>query len=110
MLCISQKLLSEYVGTGNRNIQILLGRLVRDSDRNRLINVAPEAIKEFKGDKNFKYTCNKEDVYHSRLVFLSPRKKLISQDKKIVHDINRFKKVDGIKPEAREKPERDFYQ
>lgn len=109
-LYVSQKLVNEYIGTGNRNIQILLHSLVKNTDNIRLVNVKKVEIESFSGDKGYRYTCNKEDIYHSKLVFLSPRKKLISQDKKILADVNGFKKVDGIKPEAKSKPKPVFYE
>lgn len=109
-LYITKKLLIEYIGTGNRNIQILLNQLTKHEEKSRLITLKSSQINAFNEDKNYNYTCNLEDIYHSKLVFLSPRKKLISQDKKIIADVNGFKKVDGIKPSAMIRPEPDFYE
>lgn len=109
-LYITKKLLIEYIGTGNRNIQILLNHLTKHEEQSRLITLKSSQINAFNEDKNYNYTCNLEDIYHSKLVFLSPRKKLISQDKKIIADVNGFKKVDGIKPSAMIRPEPDFYE
>ncbi|ACX96366.1 hypothetical protein Hneap_1536 [Halothiobacillus neapolitanus c2] len=109
-LYISQKLLNEYVSTKNRNIDILLAMLVKNEEKIRIVRISKNQINTFKIDKNFNYTCNNEDIDHSRLVFLSPRKKLISQDLKLISDINRFKKVDGIKPSATKHPDPAFYK
>jgi hypothetical protein len=120
-LYISQKLVNEYIGTGNRNITVLLSQMLRNSTNNSnlpagrphvmpcMVKVSKKSIEGFTDDRRYNYTCNIEDQYHSKLVFLSPRKKLISQDKKIVSDVNRFKKVLGIKPEAQMKPDQNFY-
>lgn len=120
-LYVSQKLINEYVGTGNRNITVLLAQMLRNSTMNSnlqngspkimpsMVKVSKKSIEGFTDDRRFNYTCNIEDQYHSKLVFLSPRKKLISQDKKVVSDVNGFKKVSGIKPEAQIKPDQAFY-
>lgn len=114
-LYITQKLINEYLGTQNRNVNILLTQLLRNSEESsasiypRAVKISKKNIDSFTDDKRYNYTCNKEDVYHAKLVFLSPRKKLISQDKKIVNDVNGFKKVDGIKPAAEIKPDPIFY-
>ncbi|QWL65229.1 hypothetical protein [Aeromonas jandaei] len=114
-LYVTQKLINEYLGTQNRNVSILLTQLLKNSEESskktypRAVKLSKKDIESFSDDKRYNYTCNKEDVYHAKLVFLSPRKKLISQDKKIVSDVNNFKKVDGIKPEAEIKPEPIFY-
>lgn len=108
-LCISKKLVQEYVATGNRNITLLLTELSKNSDNMRLKWVENSEIKSFKEDKTYRYTCNIEDINHARLVFLSERKKMISQDKKLIDDINGFKKISGIKPEAAKHPTKDFY-
>lgn len=109
VLYVNNKLLNEYVGTGNRNIDVLLMKLVKDGKNKRLVKIGKDKIESFLLDKHYNYTCNKEDQYHSKMVFLSPRKKLISQDKKIVNDVNNFKKVDGIQPEAVSHPVKEFY-
>lgn len=109
-LVVSQKLIIEYIGTQNRNITILLNKFNLDANNKRIIKLEKEAIESFNEDRIFNYTCNIEDHYHARLVFLSPRKKLISQDNKIINDVNKFKKVDGIKPVATKNPTPDFYE
>ncbi|RXP98421.1 hypothetical protein EGL68_00560 [Vibrio parahaemolyticus] len=109
-LCISQKLLNEYTGTGNRNITILLSELIKNSENVRLIKYSNAQLKEFNIDRRYKYTANREDREHAKLVFLSPRKKLISRDNKLIADVNGFKKVDGIQPEAQKIPDPTFYE
>lgn len=108
-LYVSKKLLNEYIGTGNLKIQILLGELVKHTEKKRLVQLSKAQIEAFTGDKRYKYTCNSEDIYHSKLVFLSPRKKLISQDKGILSNVNGFNKVDGIQPAAVKHPTPEFY-
>jgi len=109
-LCISDFLSMEYMGTGNRNIVLLLARLSKNADKNRLIKIQKEVIKSFKDDKRFKYTSNRKDWNHARLTFLSPRKKMITQDVKLTNDINKFKKIQGIKPTAIDKPIETYYK
>lgn len=106
---VSKKLVHEYISTGNRNIQILLSEMTRIKENIRMITVESQDIKKFNKDKRYKYSCNIEDQWHSKLVFISPRKKLVSQDKKLNKDINKFPKVDGIKPKAEVKPSSSFY-
>lgn len=108
-LCVTQKLLNEYYGTGNRNIQILLAEFNRDAKNPRLIKYNKSQIESFNDDKNYNYTCNIEDRYHAKLVFLSPRKKIITQDNKLANDINGFRKVDKVKPLATNRPDISFY-
>lgn len=118
-LYVSQKLVNEYMGTGNRNINILLSQMTRNSSESNIkvepelkptiVKISKKSIEGFIADKRYNYTCNIEDRYHAKLVFLSPRKKLISQDKKILSDINGFKKINGIKPSAETKPDPIFY-
>ena len=108
-LCISQKLLNEYIGTGNKNITILLAELQKKEGR--IFKVTNSDINNFSLDKKYNYTCNYEDTLHAKLVFLSPRKKMVSQDHKIIKDINGFKKVDKIKPQAvLSPPGKSFYE
>ena len=109
VLYVSQHLLTEYGRTGNQNIMILLAQLGKHAGNNRIIKISKDDIKMFKDDKRTKYTCNKEDINHARLTFLSPRKKMITEDGKLTKDINRFKKVSGIKPSAVEKPDASYY-
>lgn len=106
-LGVSKKLIAEYGGTGNRLIFVLINELQK---KGRYDLIPNKKIKEFKKDKNFNYTCNNKDIYHARLVFLSKRKLLVGFDTKLVNDINRFKKVDGVKPKACKKPSPGFYE
>lgn len=100
-LVASKGLVSEYGRQGNQLVFVLISRLQREG---RYVLAANREIKDFKRDKHFKYTCNKQDIPHARLVFLSPRKRLISIDKKMVSDVNRFPKVDGVKACACHRP------
>ncbi len=109
-LIISQGLLVEYLRTGNKNISLLLDKLNKNNEKKRLIKIDSKDLKKFKDDKNFNYTCNTEDQMHAKLVFLSNRKKLVSQDGKLIIDINNFHKVGGIKPEAVKRPSKEFYE
>ncbi|MBC9229552.1 hypothetical protein HI850_009450 [bacterium SPL81] len=108
-LCVTKKLLMEYLGTGNKNIEILLAEFNRNSENSRLVIFKKEQIESFKDDNHFKYTCNIEDRYHAKLVFLSPRKKMVTQDNKLADDINNFRKVDRIQPVAVSHPAKNFY-
>jgi len=106
-LAISQKLLNEYSGTGNRLLAALLNKLMQEGRHNPISN---HALKAFKEDKHVKYTCNYSDIQHARLVFLSNRKKLVSFDNKLCADVNAFKKINGIQPAAERHPKKSFYE
>ncbi|ARU27070.1 DUF2492 family protein [Cellvibrio sp. PSBB006] len=108
-LVISQHLLNEYNRSNNYKIFVLLEHLMRHEEHKRLVKIPNDQINQFKEDKKFKYTCNQEDINNARLVFLSERKKLITHDKPLTTDVNKFKKVDGIKPKATKQPSTDFY-
>ena len=105
-LTVSQKLLNEYSRTGSPFIAVLLDRLGRDD---RLLRVQTQELKAFKMNKHYRFSCNYEDRWHARLVFVSYRKLLVSLDKRLVKDVNRFKKVDGIEPKACRCPNQAFY-
>lgn len=106
-LVVSQKLVVEYGGIGNKLLAGLINRLIAEK---RFIRIDSEAIKNFVEDKRYNYTCNGKDVWHARLVFLSPRKLLVSFDDKLVNDVNGFKKVNGLKPHATKSPSANFYK
>jgi hypothetical protein len=105
-LTISQKMLIEYGGIGNRDLAGLLNRLQLDQ---RLNPIKTQEFKNFASDLHYSYTCNSKDRWVAKLVFLSFRKKLVANDKRLVNDINRFKKVNGIKPQATKSPNAQFY-
>lgn len=105
-LRVGKGLLREYGGTNNKLVFALLDELHRGG---RLKPINKDDVNNFKEDNHFKYTCNKKDREHARVVFLSCRKKLVSLDKKLVNDINRFKKVNSIKPSACSYPDNSFY-
>ena len=105
-LVVNQNLISEYCGHGNPLLMPLIDFLSRDS---RLIKISTQDIKNFELDKHYTYTCNKSDITHARTVFLSKRKKFIGFDKKLGKDINRLKKIDGVKTTATRKPITNFY-
>lgn len=105
-LRISQKLLTEYFGTGNRLLGPLIDKLLREG---RLQKTSTDSLKKFSLDKGFKYSCNNKDIWHAKLVFISHRKKLVSHDNNLRRDVNKFRKIDGIKPLAVKTPPPDFY-
>lgn len=105
-LTVSQKLIIEYVGSGNRLITALIDNLIRDGRYNRIPKKNLDAFNE---DRHFKYTCNRKDRYHAKLVFLSHRKLLVSFDNKFLSDVNLFKKVNKIQPRATKSPDPAFY-
>lgn len=106
-LAISPKLLAEYVGIGNRNLAGLIGKLAKEG---RLVHINTKALKGFNADKNYNYVCNKKDIWHARLVFLSIRKLLVAGDNKLIQAVNDFPKVNGIKPQATKRPTSVFYE
>ena len=117
-LIVSQKLISEYVGTGNRELVIFVESLSRHSAKEGekieclpIRKISKKVIESFaRQDRHYKYTCNIEDIHHARLVFVSPRKKMICGDNKLMKDINRFPKVGGIKPRSERRPDPSFYE
>jgi hypothetical protein len=106
-LTVSQKLINEYEGTGNRLLAGLIDRLTKSSRYNRINN---SALKAFNEDRHYNYTCNGQDRWHARLVFLSIRKRLVSIDNRLVNDVNDFRRVSGIKPRATRSPPKNFYE
>jgi hypothetical protein len=106
-LVVSQKLVAEYEGIGNKLLAGLVARLIATK---RFIRVETHDIKAFTEDRRYRYTCNHEDRWHARLVFLSTRKLLVSRDNNLVNDVNGFRKINGIKPKATKSPEPDFYK
>lgn len=108
-LACSDYLMKEYIGTGNRNIIILLSLLNKHAENSRLHTIEKHKIDQFKKDRMYKYQCNIEDVKHARLTFLSKRKKMITLDAKLKKDINLFNKIDKIQPEARNDFCEEFY-
>jgi hypothetical protein len=109
-LVISNHLLHEYNRSGNQKIFVLIERLMRHEESIRLVKVSNDDIKSFKDDKKFNYQCNVEDIANARLVFISERKKIVTHDTKLTKDINKFKKINGIKPEAKKQPPSEFYK
>lgn len=105
-LAVSQKLLKEYDGIGNRLLAPLINRLIAQQ---RFLRISNSELRAFTEDRHRIYTCNPKDQWHARLVFLSIRKLLVSHDNKLVNDVNNFKKVSGIKPRATKFPEPSFY-
>jgi len=105
-LTMSKKLLLEYGRSGQRKIFILINELQRKGRYNLIRNKTLEA---FTRDRHFKYTCNYKDKYHAKLVFLSHRKRLIAFDNPLIHDVNSFPKIDGIKPCACKRPDKCCY-
>ncbi len=101
VLTVSQKLKTEYGRINKPHIMILLSRLNLEG---RLNTISKSQLSAFTADEHFKYTCNYEDIVHAHTVFLSHRKRCITFDKKFRDDINRFKRVDGIKPCACREP------
>lgn len=100
-LALSQGILNEYNRHGN---QLLFGLIQHLIKSNRINSITNTQLKDFNLDKNYRYTCNKEDRHHAKLVFLSHRKKMISFDGKLVNDINNFPKVSKIQPSAMNRP------
>lgn len=96
-LTISRNLINEYSRQGNRLLAVLLNDL---GEKKRLNRISNYDLKSFSDDKHFSYTCNVEDIYNARTVFLSFRKILVSFDSRLRTDVNSFRKIDGIKPRA----------
>ena len=104
-LCISLPLVHEYNRHGNPLVASLLNYL---GAQNRLSKIEKQAILTYVGDARYRYTCNKTDIHHARLTFLSRRKRLVSFDHALVKDVNRFRSVDGIRPRATGQPDAEF--
>jgi hypothetical protein len=106
-LTASKNLIKEYRQSGNQKLVILINELNR---KGRYLLITKSEIDSFKIDRHFNYTCNYKDREHAKLVFLSIRKRLIANDNKLVHDVNSFKKVNGIKPCACKNPQNCCYK
>lgn len=104
-LCLSRPLLNEYNRHGNPLIASLLLYL---GAQDRLAHIPNSVLKEFDLDKGYKYLCNKADIPHARLTFVSKRKRLVSFDDKLRESVSKFKKVNGIKPSATKSPDAKF--
>jgi hypothetical protein len=105
-LCISNKLLSEYQRQGNPLVAGLLNYL---GTQDRIRHFDNARIKQFRLDSQYNYLCNHADIVHARLTFISRRKKLVSFDEKLRRSVEKFRKVDGIKPSATDKPTVVFF-
>ncbi len=105
---VSQKLLVEY-GRTNQNIAVLVNLLL---SKGRLRVIPSEEHKAFKLTKREEkgLCCNHEDHWHLRTVFLSYRKIAIAIDENFRNDINGFRKIDGIQPQAVSRPEQIDYE
>jgi len=101
VLTVSQKLVKQYADIGKPHIMTLLNKLNRDG---RLNPIDKSQLSAFTADRHFNYTCNFKDLFLARTVFLSHRKRCITFDKKLLYDINAFKKVDRIRPCACRSP------
>lgn len=101
VLTVNQKLITEYCGSGKHQIMILIAKLHREGRRNM---ISKSQLSTFTKDRHFKYTCNYPDRVHAKTVFLSDRKRFIAFDKSLRRDVNKFKKVKGIKPCACRNP------
>ncbi len=106
-LVVGPSLLQEYGGSRKNAIMVLINELHREG---RYDNIVRSRIKSFKEDRHFKYTCNFKDQEHAKVVFLSYRKKLVTLDNNLRADVNKFNKVDGIKPSACNNPVPAFYK
>jgi len=106
-LSVSPKLLQEYRGIGNRDLAGLLNRL---NLAGRLSSISNQTLRRFTEDRHYNYTSNRKDRWHAKLVFLSVRKRLVGVDKKLLNDINGFKRIGGVKPQATNRPIRTFYE
>lgn len=100
-LAVSKSLITEYMGSSNQLILVLINHLSRD---NRYHMYSKSELNAFTLDRHYNYTCNGKDVPHARLVLISYRKRLVSFDGNLINDINKFKKVNGIKPCACREP------
>lgn len=105
-LALSNQLIAEYGRTGNRLIGVLVDHLTRLQRLNKISN---GLIKSFTLDAHYPYKCNRADIPHARLVFLSDRKRLVSRDKHLVTDVAGFRRVNGVQPVACFVPHHTFY-
>src|ERR1044072_5361998 len=92
-LAVSPRLLQEYMRIGNRDLAGLINRLTVVG---RLSSISNQMLKQFTDDRHYRYTANPKDRWHAKLVFLSVRKRLVGVDKKLLNDINGFKRIGGV--------------
>ena len=105
---VSQKLLVEY-GRTNQNIAVLTNKLLIDG-RLRIIPSTEHKQFTFTKREEKDLCCNNEDRWHLRTVLLSHRKIAIAIDENFRKDINGFRKIDGVQPQAVARPEQIDYE
>jgi hypothetical protein len=106
-LVVSQKLLIEYTQglahITNQSIITIIGHLTKHG---RLNKISSEALKsfDFKKHEENRFLCNHQDRDHLKTIFLSHRKLAISSDRNFRIDIQNFRRVNKIKPQAAPNP------
>ncbi len=86
VLAYSQKLLGEYGRLRSNEVAALInhlmtGRRLQKYDRQVIENI---------NDRHFRYRSNHADRWHVRLVMCTNRRLCLSQDQRLVSDVNRF--------------------
>ena len=97
-LCLSLHVIHEYNRQGSPFVAALIDRLTRAK---RVSVIKNSWINGFETeDSRYQYTCNGEDIPVARTCFRSHRKLLVSADARLRSDVNRFRMLGGVKPEA----------
>ena len=106
-LAVSNALLTEY-GRSNQNLITITDRLLREGRLNRISNNDLKKIRHPKQVER-KFTSNRKDWEHIKVVMLSHRKYAIIEDKNFRNDVNNYPKVKGKKAIGVSRPEEISY-
>lgn len=88
VLTVSNYLLKEYSGIGSNGVAALID-ILRSTNPPRYNKIERKRIDTF-NDRGFRYSCNRKDKCHVKLVMLSFRRLALAQDSNLVNDVNRF--------------------
>lgn len=103
VLACSQMLLSEYKRIGSNAVASLIDHLIRNRRFRRYERTKVDAIRA----KHFRYGCNYDDKCHVRLVMCTQRRLCLSQDRRLVRDVNCFP---GYRARAARRPNELKYE
>lgn len=108
VLVMSNKLQAEY-GRGNQNLVVIIHRLTISGRLNFITNKELQEYVFPKKTEN-KLLSNYADRVHIKSILLSKRKMAIVGDTNLMRDINKYQRIDGIKPIAVDNPNKIDYK
>lgn len=107
-LVFSNHLKREY-GRGNQNLATIVNNLAA---KGRINNIPNQVISNFKFSKSVekKFLSNYKDRVHIKTVVLSERKLALALDINLQTDISGLPKINGIKPNCKDCPNKIKYK